>query len=264
MLQKLRAAIPLTLLLTLFVALIGLLLLRYLHSTYEGFQQQSVADQLAANPSAQQFFDFHGKVCAMWSQVIDAAMKSDQTTLSQEDYVQALEAKQTPPVTFVRCVPALSPSVDLQTLIASVPAVDVYTNTLAFLNTEIQKILDNTEAALQGQANGNANESFADRPPSIQAPFNCQQQPGGLLQCTTQMQSVAPASASADASGANADPAALLQTFLQTIDPVVTALSSLSASLQTAQTGLDKLNDYKQKAESGAIYSEVKLPPGSS
>jgi hypothetical protein len=70
------------------------------------------------------------------------------------------------------------------------------------------------------------------------------------------MQSVSPASA--DASGASA---ALLQTFLQTIDPVVTALSTLSVSLQTAQTGLDKLNDYKQKAESGAIYSEVKLPP---
>ena len=267
MLQKLKTALPftlsLTLLLTLFVALIGMCLLRYLHITYEGFQQQSVTDQLSNNSVAQQFFDFHGKVCAMWSQVIDAAMKSDQTTLSQEDYIQALEAKQTPAATFVRCTPALSPSVDLQTLIDSVPTVTIYTNTLTFLNTEIQKILDNTEAALQGQANGNATESFADLPPSFQAPFNCQQQPGGLLQCTTQMQSVSPSSA--DASGtAVPDQAALLQTFLQTIDPVVTALSTLSASLQTAQTGLDKLNDYKQKAESGAIYSEVKLPPGSS
>ena len=265
MLQKLKTALPftlsLTLLLTLFVALIGLCLLRYLHITYEGFQQQSVTDQLSNNSVAQQFFDFHGKVCAMWNQVIDAAMKSDQTTLSQEDYIQALEAKQTPAATFVRCTSALSPSVDLQTLIDSVPTVTIYTNTLTFLNTEIQKILDNTEAALQGQANAPATESFADLPPSFQAPFNCQQQPGGLLQCTTQMQSVSPASATADASGANADPAALLQTFLQTIDPVVTALSTLSVSLQTAQTGLDKLNDYKQKAESGAIYSEVKLPP---
>lgn len=261
MLQKLKTALPftlsLTLLLTLFVALIGLCLLRYLHITYEGFQQQSVVEQLASNPSAQQFFDFHGKVCAMWSQVIDAAMKSDQTTLSQEDYVQALEAKQTPPATFVRCTPALSPSVDLQTLINSVPAVTVYTNTVTFLNTEIQKILDNTEAALQGQANANSKESFVDLPPSFQAPFQCNQQ-NGLLQCTTQMQSVT----SADASGtAVPDQAALLQTFLQTIDPVVAALPTLSVALQNAQTGLDKLNDYKQKAESGAIYSEVQLPP---
>jgi hypothetical protein len=247
--------VPLTLFLTLFVALIGLVFLWYLNTTYEGFQQQSVADQLSTNPSAQQFFDFHGKVCAMWSQVIDAAMKSDQTTLSQEDYVQALEAKQKPPATFVRCSPSLSPSTDLQTLIASVPSLDVYKATLTFLNTEIQKILDNTEAALQGQTNAPATESFADLPPSFQAPFNCQQQPGGVLQCTTNLQNVAPA----DASGA--DPAALLQTFLQTIDPVVTAIPTLSTSLQNAQTGLDKLNDYKQKAESGAIYSEVKLPP---
>jgi hypothetical protein len=259
MLQQLQArlpAIPVALILLFVLALTGLCLLRYLRSTYEGFQQQSVAEQLASNPSAQQFFDFHGKVCAMWTQVIDAAMKSDQTTLSQEDYVQALEAKQTPPATFVRCTPAISTSTDLQTLINSVPAVTVYTNTITFLNTEIQKILDNTEAALQGQANASAKESFVDLPPSFQAPFQCNQQNGELL-CTTQMQSVAPASA--DASGA--DPVALLQTFLQTIDPVVTALPTLSVALQTAQTGLDKLNDYKQKAESGAIYSEVKLPP---
>lgn len=253
----------------LFVLLLSVLLvLRYLHKTYEGFQDQQAGESLASNPDAQQFFDFHGKVCDVWKQVIDAAMKSDQTPLDKEDYIQALEAKQTPPASFVRCETALTASMDLQTLANSIPDVSLYQNTLAFLNQEIQKILAQTEAALQGTSQ----ESFVDLPPSFQAPFQCLQQPGsGLLQCTTQLQQVQPAAAGTAASGgANGAAAAaaaaaalqqeLLQQVLQQIKPVVDDLPTLQVSLQTAQAGLQKLNDYKQKAESGELVNEIKVP----
>ena len=239
------------------LALIVLFLLRYLHVTYEGFQDAQAPTTLASDPDAQAFFDFHGKVCDMWNQVIDAAMKSDQTSLSKEDYIQQLEAKQTPPATFVRCVP-LTASTDLQILASSIPSLQIYETTLSFLNQEIQKILAQTEAALQGRSQ----ESFVDLPPSFQAPFQCQQQPGsGLLQCTTQLQQVAPAASSATgAAAASPTQAELLQQVEQQIQPIAAAIPSLQQSLQTAQAGLQKLNDYKQKAESGEIYKEVKLP----
>jgi hypothetical protein len=256
MLQK---RISLFLLFVLCLIILGLL--RYLHATYEGFQQQQQQTvSLDTNPDAEAFFDFHGKVCDVWNQVIDAAMKSDQTPLDKEDYIQQLEAKQTPPAAFVRCETPLTASTDLQILANSIPSLQVYQNTLTFLVQEIQKILDQTTAALQGKSQ----ESFVNLPPSFQAPFQCLQQQGtGLLQCTTQLQQVQPAAA-----GAATDPAAnaaqqqqqLLQQILQQIQPIVAALPTLQESLQTAQTGLQKLNDYKQKAESGELVKDINVP----
>lgn len=258
MLQK-----RITLFLLLLVSVCALVFLRYLHTTYEGFQAAQAPATLASDPDAQAFFTFHGQVCDMWNQVIDAAMKSDQTSLSKEDYIQQLEAKQSPPTTFVRCDTPLTANTDLQTLASSIPPLQVYQNTLTFLNQEIQKILDQTTAALQGKSQ----ESFVSLPPSFQAPFQCSQQPTtGLLQCTTQLQQVQPAAAAAAGNNSSAAASAaqqqleLLQQVEQQIQPIAAAIPSLQQQLEGAQAGLQKLNDYKQKAESGEIYSEVKVP----
>jgi PAS domain-containing protein len=230
------------------LSLFVLVFLWYLHRTYEGFQQAADGNSLASNPDATAFFAFHGQVCDVWNQVIDAAMKSDQTTESKEDYLQALEAKQTPPASFLRCETALTANMDLQTLVNSIPDVSIYQNSLTFLNQEIQKILKQTEAALQGVSQ----EPFVDLPAAFQAPFDCQQQ-GATLQCTTQLQQVQP-------SGGTAAVATLLQQVLLQLQPITAALPTLQASLQVAQEGLQKLNAYKEKAQSGEIYNEVKVP----
>lgn len=258
MLQK-----HITLFLLFIVALAILFFLAYLRATYEGFQAAQAPETLASDPDAQAFFTFHEQVCDMWNQVIDAAMKSDQTSLSKEDYVQQLEAKQSPPATFVRCDTPLTAGTDLQTLASSIPPLQVYQATLTFLNQEIQKILDQTTAALQGKSQ----ESFVALPPSFQAPFQCSQQTGtGLLQCTTQLQQVQPAAAAGSSSSPAGNSSAaqqqleLLQQVEQQIQPIAAAIPSMQQQLQTAKAGLQKLNDYKQKAESGEIYSEVKVP----
>jgi hypothetical protein len=260
MLQK-----HITLFLLFIVALAILFFLAYLRTTYEGFQAAQAPATLASDPDAQTFFTFHGQVCDMWNQVIDAAMKSDQTTLTQGDYIQQLEAKQSPPATFVRCDTSLTAGTDLQTLASSIPPLQVYQATLTFLNQEIQKILDQTTAALQGKSQ----ESFVALPPSFQAPFQCSQQTGtGLLQCTTQLQQVQPAAAGNSSPAGNSSSAAsaaqqqieLLQQVEQQIQPIAAAIPSMQQQLQVAKAGLQKLNDYKQKAESGEIYSEVKMP----
>lgn len=248
MLQK-HVSLFLLFLLPLFV----LLLLRWFAATYEGFQNQQ--DAASVLQQAQPFFDFHGKVCDTWNQVIEAAMKSDQTSLTQEQYTQQLEAKQTPPATFVRCDTPLTASTDLQTLATHIPTLQVYQATLGFLNTEIQKIQDQTTAALQGQSQ----QGFADLPPSFQAPFRCTTSSNGLLQCTTQLTAVQPAAADASGSAA-ANQAQLLQQVQQQIQPILAALPTLQVQLQTATAGLQKLNDYKQKAESGELVNEIKIP----
>jgi hypothetical protein len=250
MLQK---HIPLFLL---FVLCIGaLVFLRWFAATYEGFQDQQAT--AAGLQQIQPFFDFHGKVCDVWNQVIDAAMKSDQTSLDKEDYIQQLEARQTPAATFVRCDTPLTASTDLQTLATRIPTLQVYQNTLAFLNTEIQKILDQTTAALQGKSQ----ESFVDLPPSFQAPFQCLSQPGSsLLQCTTQLAAVQQTDASGSAAAQQQQQQQLLQQVLQQTSPIIAALPTLQVQLATAQAGLQKLNDYKQKAESGELVKEVNIP----
>lgn len=61
---------------------------------FADFQPQPPS--LKTSQEFQAFLTFHGTVCAMWNEVIQKSTQSDQTTLTQPQYVQQLEQAQTP------------------------------------------------------------------------------------------------------------------------------------------------------------------------
>ena len=213
---------------------------------FADFQPQPPS--LKTSQEFQAFLTFHGTVCAMWNEVIQKSMQSDQTTLTQPQYVQQLEQAQTPPVPLLRCDTALSDDTSPAILLAVMPtSIDVYANTLAFLNTTSTAMITKLEGALQGSI-----ESFAP----FQATLTCTQN-GASLTC----------SGSADPSGSgpsgpSGPSQALIDEILLRAATINEAVPDVQAAYASAQANIAKLKDYSDKAQNGTLINEVNIPSG--
>lgn len=209
---------------------------------FADFQPQPPS--LKTSQEFQAFLTFHGTVCAMWNEVIQKSMQSDQTTLTQPQYVQQLEQAQTPPVPLLRCDTALSDDTPPAILLAVMPtSMDVYANTLAFLNTTSTAMITKLEGALQGTIDG-----FAP----FQATLTCTQN-GSSLTCSGSVP---------DASGASGPSQALIAEILQRAATINEAVPDVQAAYASAQANIAKLKDYSDKAQNGTLINEVNIPSG--
>jgi len=180
----------------------------------------------------------------MWNEVIQKSMQSDQTTLTQPQYVQQLEQAQTPPVPLLRCDTALSDDTSPDILLAVMPtSIDVYANTLAFLNTTSTGMITKLEGALQGTIEG-----FAP----FQATLTCTQN-GASLTCSGSVP---------DPSGASGPNQALIAEILQRAATINEAVPDVQAAYASAQANIAKLKDYSDKAQNGTLINEVNIPSG--
>jgi hypothetical protein len=204
---------------------------------------------LKTSQEFQAFLSFHGTVCAMWNEVIQQSMQSDQTTLSQPQYVQQLEQAQKPPVPLLRCDTALSDDTPPDILLTVMPtSIDVYANTLTFLNTTSTGMLTKLEGALQGNIEG-----FAP----FQATLTCNQN-GSSLTCSGSV----PDASGSDPSGS--DPSrsnpVLIAEILQRAATINEAVPDVQAAYASAQANIAKLKDYSNKAQNGTLINEVNIP----
>lgn len=236
----------------LLLTLIGLLFIIYItlyrkHIIREFFndvpqgQEQAVPSQdppttLANNPVYQTFYAWHSAFCNTWNDVIDNAMKVDQTSMSKDDYIQTLATKQG--TQFPTCSSVITANPDpillLPLLSGSSTPSQLYKNALQYMGTEISKIKQTTEAALQGMPP--SVDTFIDTPP--QAPCTCTPESAK----TTQAKQVA------------------IQKIIQILQVFNQQIPALQGQLTVVQTGVQDLNSYKQKAESGDLIKEINIP----
>jgi prefoldin subunit 5 len=177
------------------------------------------------------FFDWQTQFCTTWNEVIDNAMKVDQTSMTKDDYIQTLEGKLGKQL--VQCDPKISASPDPRDIRELIPtSPELYINTMNYMGQEISKIKQQTQAALQGVA------------PKVEN-FQTQQQPCTCIQ--------EPESVTSEKQEAIQDILSKLQTFN-------TNIPTLQGQLVVIQTGINDLNTYKEKAQSGEIYKEINIP----
>jgi hypothetical protein len=231
------------------VALVLVVVLSHVQWRRELFANfQPPPPSLKTNQEFQAFLSFHGTVCAMWNEVIQKSMQSDQTTLTQPQYVQQLEQALIPPIPLLRCDTALSDDTSPDILLTVMPtSIDVYANTLAFLNMKTTSMLTKLEGALQGNIEG-----FAP----FQATLTCNQN-GSSLTC----------SGSADPSGSDPSGASpsepnpvLIAEILQRAATINEAVPDVQAAYASAQANIAKLKDYSNKAQDGTLVNEVNIP----
>lgn len=199
---------------------------------------ESEPTTVAEIPEFKQFFDWHTEFCQVWDKVIDNAMKVDQTTATKNDYIATIETEQGAQVQFPRCDPILStaPPQQIVPFIPSVP--DSYESALRYMGTEISKIKQQTEAALQGQALS-SKESFLSQQP--QPTSTCS--PSCIPETPEQVESRKQAIAQ-------------IQKALQSFN---SSIPSLEGQLTVIQSGLNDLDSYKQRAQSGDLIKDIKI-----
>jgi hypothetical protein len=199
---------------------------------------QSVSEPttVAEIPEFKQFFDWHTEFCQVWDKVIDNAMKVDQTTATKNDYIATIETEQGAQVQFPRCDPILS-TAPPQQIIPFIPSVpDSYESALRYMGTEISKIKQQTEAALQGQAPSIKESFFSQQPQPICSPSCIPETPE---QVESRKQAIAQ-----------------IQKALQLFN---SSIPSLEGQLTVIQSGLNDLDSYKQRAQSGDLIKDIKI-----
>ena len=207
---------------------------------------------LQTSQEFQAFLTFHGTVCDMWNEVIQKSMQSDQTTLTQPEYVQQLEQAQKPPTTLLRCDTPLSATTDVPTLLATIPtSIDVYSNTLTFLNNKTTAMIVKLEGALQGNI-----EAFAP----FQATLTCDQT-GASLTCSGTVPPPGSDPSGSDPSGPSGPTQAQIEEIIQRATVINEAVPDVQALYTSAQANIAKLKDYSGKAQNGTLYNEVNIPP---
>ena len=199
----------------------------------EGFAQMH--NTLATSSDYKAFYEWSQDFCPTWDQVIDNAMKTDQTSLTKEEYISELEGKEGK--RFARCNLAIvTQSPDPIRLIEDdiVPtSIKPYEDTLIYMGKEISKIKQQTEAALQGQkipSEGFQNIDSSCNPCIQEDPETVQKKE------------------------------AAVEVLLPRLQELVPQLERLRGQLTVVKVGINDLNVYKQKAESGELINDVNIP----
>lgn len=206
----------------------------------DGSQPASHPASIADIPEFKPFYDWHTDFCQVWDKVIDNAMKVDQSTATKDDYIATIETEQGAQVQFPRCDPILStpnPIAPPEQIVPFIPSTpDSYESALGYMGTEISKIKQQTEAALQGQA-PLSKEAFS----LPQQQFICS--PSCIPETPEQKET---------------REAALAQ-IQQALRLFNKSIPSLQGQLTVIQSGLNDLESYKQRAQSGDLIKDVKI-----
>lgn len=186
--------------------------------------------------------------CPIWSDVLGKAKQAEQTGLSDEMYIQSLEAKNA--VKLYRCGTDWPANPDIGQLADALPAdASIFKTTLTFMNNEINQIKANTAGALTGKppvAGFVSGPGPGQGQPATYVP-DCQLS-GTSLVCKFPLAAdgtlagvPTPAQAAAKLAKLNAD------------------IANLQPLFKTVKTGLADLNTIKSQAESGELFKAARL-----
>ena len=191
--------------------------------------------------------------CPVWNSMIQQALKSEQTSLTQEKYIQQIEAINK--ITLYNCNVIYPDKPDPEFLLKNLPNnADTFKTTLSFMNTQIATIKQQTAGALQGI------------PPS---PPSSSSQPEGFSlmgyreHFTNVMAKCETSGTTVVCSIPLTSPDAIksLKTAIGRLKVLNSVISTtLQQELATVKAGLADLNATKQSAEDGSIVGKVNMP----
>lgn len=188
--------------------------------------------QLGDTEEYKTFFNWETQFCSIWNDVIDNAIKVDQTSDTKNDYIQTLEGKLGKQL--VLCDSAFTANPDPRAVRSLIPtSTDLYINTMNYMGQEISKIKQQTQAALQGI------------PPK---PEGFETQSSQPCTCTPEPESVTQEKQDA------------ITDIIEKLKQFNVNIPILQGQLTIIQSGLNDLNTYKEKAQSGEIYKEINIP----
>lgn len=189
---------------------------------------------LQDNSDYKNFFAWNQSFCEVWNKVIDNSMKFDNSTDSKEDYIAILGTKLN--MAFPSCLDNIFENPDPRTIINYIPDSTIpYENALSYMGSEISKIKQNLEAALQGMPPASA-ESFVDTP--TQPCVSCVPEPEAV---TVEKQTA-------------------INTILQKLATFNPKIPGMQGQLTIVQSGLNDLEAIQKKAQDGSLIQEVNVP----
>jgi len=195
------------------------------------------ANTVAQIPEFKPFYDWHQQFCGVWDKVIDNAMKVDQTSETKDNYIAMLETQEN--AVFPRCDPILTANpAQPQAIVPLIPSTpDTYDAAILYMGKEISKIKQQTEAALQGQSPASS-EAFEDVPPPS---AHCS--PTCIPETPEEKET-------------RQDALLKIRQALIAFNP---SIPKLQGKLAIIQSGLNDLNAYKERAQSGEIVKDIKI-----
>lgn len=175
--------------------------------------------------------------CKTWNEVAQKAQQAAQFAGSQDEYIQTLEAKSG--IKLYRCSPEWGEKPDPVFISQNLPEdTTIFKNTISFMKSQTDNIKANTQAAMNGQISG-----FQDFQP------NC-------TLGTDTLTCIFPLGPGGSILPVNLTP----EVLANKLEKMNNALIELNIPLQEVQTNLADLNKTADKAQSGQLFKEIKLP----
>jgi hypothetical protein len=175
--------------------------------------------------------------CKTWNEVAQKAQQAAQYNGSQDEYIQTLEAKSG--IQLYRCSPEWGEKPDPVFISQNLPEdTTLFKNTIAFMKSQTDNIKANTQAAMDGQISG-----FQDFSP------NC-------TLGTDALTCIFPLGPGGSILPVNLTP----EVLANKLEKMNNSLIELNKPLQEVQANLADLNKTANKAESGQLFKEIKLP----
>jgi hypothetical protein len=200
------------------------------------------------SPVVSEFNNWNSKFCTIWLQVIDQAKQQQ----SREEYLSDLSGD-----IFTGCLlsnpPVISSEKDIITYASQ------YQYTMSFMKSEMNTILKNTENALKGVPPTKA-ETFADVgsytcTPASGSSSGSSSGPSSGMTLTCSPSALSPSSGSPSGSSpSKIDILKYTGIFNKTY------LSNFEEQLIEINDLMKQLQDYQDKAQSGELVNQIKLP----
>jgi hypothetical protein len=166
-------------------------------------------------------------------------MESDNTKLTSNDYIVKLESKAN--TQFVKCDPLITEDPDPIKVLTVIPdTIDLYATTLTYMSRSITTILEKTKRALKGEKIVDDTDGFQDLP--ICPPPTC-------------ISASDPAAAALIDARKNA-----IRDIIAKVQKIVPNIEPLRGVLKIVNQGIEELQTYKKKAESGELVNEINIP----
>ena len=211
-------------------------------SQQQSQSQQQPQSELATNPDYKAFYAWHRDFCNTWNKVIKQSMESDNTKLTITDYIVKLESKAN--TQFVKCDPLITEDPDPIKVLTIIPdTIDQYATTLTYMSRSITTILEKTKRALKGEKivdDTDNTDGFQDLP--ICPPPTC-------------ISASDPAAAALIDARKNA-----IRDIIAKVQKIVPNIEPLRGVLKIVNQGIEELQTYKKKAESGELVNEINIP----
>jgi len=225
--------------------------------------KDNTTDQWRRTPEFKQWLSFHTDLCRFWDTVVTKALDTQQGEQAQEidasgnitnrvipppdkpAFIQGLSTTKNEGRPFITCRPLTEDSPELDILAVLPSTVQVYQDTLRFVNEQVAIVKENLKKSLEGVPP--PTESFAD--------YTCTAADGSTITLPSDAVKQAKENTAIDK-----DKIQQAEEIMNRIKPLVRIFPSMKEALEQAREGVAYLETYEAKAKSGDIYKEIDIP----